>query len=109
MRRGSTSIRDLSTYEMYDIVVAGLRRGGWPEASTVAVMRTVEAHVLGSALDIVAPSDLISQDSADERFSEIRAALDPQFTDSSSAEAAFDLGLRALIDGLARQLDGGRA
>lgn len=105
----TTSIRDLSTYEMYDRVIAGLRRGGWPEGLTVAVMRTVEAHVLGSALDIVAPSDLITQDSADARFSEIRAALDPRFSDSSSAEAAFELGLRAILDGLARQLGGGRS
>lgn len=101
----TTSIRDLSTYEMYDVVIAGLRRGGWPEGSTVAVMRTVEAHVLGSALDIVAPSDLITQDSADERFAAIRAALDPRFARSSSAEAAFDLGLQAILAGLRQHLE----
>lgn len=101
----TTSIGDLSTYQMYDTVVAGLRRGGWPESRTVAVMRTVEAHVLGSALDIVAPGDLIAQDSADERFASIRRALDPRFTDTSSAAAAFDLGLRALIYGLRLQLE----
>jgi AcrR family transcriptional regulator len=100
----TTSISDLSTYQMYDAVVAGLRRGGWPESRTVAVMRTVEAHVLGSALDIIAPDDLIAQDSADERFSEIRAALDPRFAESSSAVAAFDLGLRALIAGLRQEV-----
>ncbi|MGO2810936.1 MAG: TetR/AcrR family transcriptional regulator C-terminal domain-containing protein [Brevibacterium aurantiacum] len=103
----TTSIGDLSTYQMYDTVVAGLRRGGWPQSRTVAVMRTVEAHVLGSALDIIAPADLISQDSADERFSEIRAALDPRCADTSSATAAFELGLRALVDGLRLQLEAG--
>ena len=101
----TTPIGDLSTYRMYDAVVAGLRRGGWPESRTVAVMRTVEAHVLGSALDIIAPDDLIAQDSVDARFSEIRVALDPRFADTSSAAAAFDLGLRALIDGLRLQLE----
>ncbi|MGO2648563.1 MAG: TetR/AcrR family transcriptional regulator C-terminal domain-containing protein, partial [Brevibacterium aurantiacum] len=103
----TTEIRDLSTYEMYDAVIAGLRRGGWPESRTVAVMRTVEAHVLGSALDIIAPSDLIAQDSADVRFSEIRTALDPRFVETSSATAAFELGLNALIDGLRLQLEAG--
>ncbi|PCC48764.1 TetR/AcrR family transcriptional regulator C-terminal domain-containing protein [Brevibacterium aurantiacum] len=103
----TTEIRDLSTYEMYDAVIAGLRRGGWPESRTVAIMRTVEAHVLGSALDIIAPSDLIAQDSADVRFSEIRTALDPRFVETSSATAAFELGLNALIDGLRLQLEAG--
>ena len=100
----TTSIRDLSTYEMYDVVIGGLRRGGWPEDATVAVMRTVEAHVLGSALDIVAPSDLITQSSVSERLAEVRAALDPQFNETASATAAFERGLRALISGLKRQL-----
>lgn len=101
----TTSIRDLSTYEMYDAVVAGLCRGGWPESSTVAVMRTVEAHVLGSALDIIAPSDLISPGSAGDRFPAISAALDTRSAASSSASAAFELGLRALLDGLQLQLE----
>lgn len=102
----TTSIGDLSTYQMYDTVIAGLRRGGWPESKTVAVMRTVEAHVLGSALDIIAPEDLITQNFADERFAEIRAGLDPRFSQSSSAVAAFDLGLRALISGLRLEVSG---
>ena len=101
----TTSIRDVSTYEMYDAVVSGLRRGGWPESQTVAVMRTVEAHVLGSALDILAPDDLLTRDSADERLSAVHAALDPRYAASSSAEAAFELGLSAIIEGLRAQLE----
>ena len=100
----TTSIRDLSTYEMYDAVIGGLRRGGWPQGRTVAVMRSVEAYVLGSALDIVAPVDLITQESAGEGFAEIQAALDPRFVDSSSAAASFEFGLTTLIEGLRLQL-----
>lgn len=96
----TTSIRDESTYVMYDAVVSGLRRGGWPESQVVAVMRTVEAHVLGSALDSIAPGDLLTRDSVDERLSAVHAALDPRYAASSSAEAAFELGLRAIIEGL---------
>ena len=100
----TTSIRDLSAYEMYEAVIAGLRRGGWPQSSTVAVIRTVEAHVLGSALDVIAPEDHITQEAAGQRFPEVWAALEPKFGEDSSAAAAFDLGLRALIDGLRLQL-----
>lgn len=100
----TTSIRDLSAYEMYNAVIAGLRRGGWPQGSTVAVIRTVEAHILGSALDIIAPADHITQEAAGQKFPEVWAALEPQFVEDSSATAAFDLGLRALIDGLRLQL-----
>ena len=67
-------------------------------------MRTVEAHVLGSALDIIAPGDLLARDFADERLSAVHAALDPRYAASSSAEAAFELGLRAIIEGLRAQL-----
>lgn len=101
----TTSIRDLSTYEMYDAVIGGLRRGGWPRGRTVAVMRAVEAYVLGSALDIVAPVDLITQESAGDRLAEIRAALDPQFGESSSAAASFEFGLTTLIEGLEHKLE----
>lgn len=101
----TTSIRDISTYRMYDVVVAGLVRGGWAEDEVVALMRMVEAFVLGAALDIVAPADLLDQESVDPTFGSIRAALDPRHADRFGAEAAFDLGLSSLIDGLRLRLD----
>lgn len=96
----TTSIRDRSTYAMYDAVVAGLRRGGWPESEVIAVVRTVEAHVLGSALDMVAPGDLLAQEAADEQFPAVYAALAAHNADSYGAEPSFELGLAALLDGL---------
>ncbi|MCM1011862.1 MULTISPECIES: TetR/AcrR family transcriptional regulator C-terminal domain-containing protein [unclassified Brevibacterium] len=100
----TTSIRDRSTYAMYDVVVAGLRRGGWPESEVIAVVRTVEAHVLGSALDIVAPGDLLVQGAAGEEFPAVHAALATHNADSYGAAPSFDLGLAALIDGLRSRL-----
>jgi AcrR family transcriptional regulator len=96
----TTPIGDVSTFEMYEAVIGSLVGGGWPIEDTVAVMRTVEAHVLGSALDIVAPSDMLAQRSAPSRLPMVHAALDPEHAERSSAEAAFVLGLDALIDGL---------
>ncbi|MCT1549964.1 MULTISPECIES: TetR/AcrR family transcriptional regulator [Brevibacterium] len=100
----TTSIRDRSTYAMYDAVVAGLRRGGWPESEVIAVVRTVEAHVLGSALDMVAPGDLLAQEAADEQFPAVHAALAAHNADSYGAEPSFELGLAALLDGLRSRL-----
>ncbi|WP_413334141.1 TetR/AcrR family transcriptional regulator [Brevibacterium sp. GP-SGM9] len=101
----TTSIRDRSTYAMYDSIVAGLERGGWPEGQVIAVIRTVEAHVLGSALDIVAPGDMLDQTSVDPHFSYVRSALDPRNATAYGATAAFELGLTALIDGLRLRLE----
>jgi AcrR family transcriptional regulator len=96
----TTPIRDPSTLEMYEIVVAALLAGGWPTRDAVAVMRTVEAHVLGSALDIVAPGDLLVQATVPADLGALRSALDPDHADAYGADRAFRLGLGALMHGL---------
>ena len=96
----TTPIGDVSTFEMYDEVIGSLVTGGWPLRDAVAVMRTVEAHVLGSALDMVAPSDMLAQSSVPSGLRMVHAALDAEYADSSSAAAAFELGLEALLAGL---------
>jgi AcrR family transcriptional regulator len=96
----TTPIRDRSTLEMYETVVGSLLAGGWSTRDAVAVMRTVEAHVLGSALDIVAPGDLLAQASVPSELTALRSALDPEHADASGAERAFRLGLDALMHGL---------
>lgn len=96
----TTPIRDVSTFVIYDDVIGALIDGGWPLHDAVAVMRTVEAHVLGSALDIVAPSDMLDQASVPAELERVHAALDPRYEGSTSAAAAFELGIAALLDGL---------
>ncbi|MFK4731561.1 TetR/AcrR family transcriptional regulator C-terminal domain-containing protein [Agromyces mediolanus] len=96
----TTPIRDISTFEIYDDVIGALIEAGWPMHDAVAVMRTVEAHVLGSALDIVAPSDMLDQASVPAELARVHAALAPEYEASTSAAAAFELGIRALLDGL---------
>lgn len=100
----TTPIRHQSAYAMYDAVVAGLVRAGWPESLVFAVVRTVEAHVLGSALDIVAPEDLLVQGAVDAGLPAVREALAERHAETYGAEAAFSLGLAALIDGLRTRL-----
>ncbi len=96
----TTPITDPSTMRMYNVVVTALIDSGWPDGEAVAVMRTVEALVLGSALDVIAPSSMLSADAAPAELETLRRALDPANGASSSAEAAFDLGIQALFDGL---------
>lgn len=99
----NTPIRDESTFDMYERVVAALLAAGWADADAIAVMRTVEAHVLGSALDIVAPGDLLAQASVPPGHDAMRAGLDPALGDAFSASRAFELGLTALLAGLRAQ------
>jgi AcrR family transcriptional regulator len=96
----NTPIRDESTFDMYERVVAALLEAGWPVGDAIAVMRTVEAHVLGSALDIVAPGDLLSQSSVTPGHDAMHVALDPALGDAFGAAHAFELGLAALLVGL---------
>ncbi|WP_164234008.1 TetR/AcrR family transcriptional regulator C-terminal domain-containing protein [Microbacterium hydrocarbonoxydans] len=96
----TSPIRDISTFAMYDVVIGALIAAGWPLGDAVAVMRTVEAHVLGSALDIVAPSDMLAQSSVPGELTMVHAALAPEHEESTSAVASFELGFAALLDGL---------
>lgn len=96
----NTPIRDVSTFDMYDRVVGALLDAGWPVRDAIAVMRAVEAHVLGAALDIVAPGDLLAQDSVPPGHPAVHRALDPALGDAFGAERAFELGLEALMSGL---------
>ncbi|MCP2370161.1 AcrR family transcriptional regulator [Agromyces terreus] len=99
----TTPIRDESTLHMYGRVIAALVGAGWPVGDAVAVMRTVEALVVGSAIDLVAPADLLDQASVPPELPELRAALDPALGDGFSAQRAFEVGLAALMDGLRRR------
>lgn len=100
----TTPITDPATLAMYDLVVTALTNGGWPEEQAITVMRTVEAHVLGSALDVVAPENLLSPEAVSPDLASLRRSLDPAHFSSWSAQAAFDLGIHALIDGLRARL-----
>jgi AcrR family transcriptional regulator len=96
----TTPITDPSAFRMYENVVGALTRAGWSDGDAVAVMRTVEAHVLGSALDLNAPSTLLSLEAVPVQLESLRRSLDPEHLALAGAEPAFALGIRALVDGL---------
>ncbi|MEO6199724.1 MAG: TetR/AcrR family transcriptional regulator C-terminal domain-containing protein [Cryobacterium sp.] len=100
----TTPITDPSTMRMYDVVVSALVRGGWADGDAVAVMRTIEALVLGSALDAIAPSSFLSADAVPPELEALRRSLEPVNRDRAGARAAFVLGMDALIEGLRARL-----
>jgi hypothetical protein len=68
-----------------------------------AVLSALENCILGSALDAVAPQDMWElPDPADAPH--LAAALAAVAAESTRAEQAFQLGLRALLDGIAARL-----
>lgn len=92
------------TASMYEAVARGLVRGGWAEADVLNVIVAVEAFVFGAALDLTAPSDIFDAGNASQVAPTIAAAVDARATSHGigreAADAAFELGLGALLTGL---------
>ncbi|WP_369045712.1 TetR/AcrR family transcriptional regulator [Sinomonas sp. P10A9] len=89
------------TLAMYERVAEGLRGGGWPLDMVVDVVVAVESFVLGSAMDVSAPEGIFDVGE--------RRELAPTFADAvaarpgrgaAAADAAFGVGLNALVAGL---------
>ncbi len=93
------------TVAMYERVAAGLAGAGWPPHLVADVIVAVESFVLGSALDVSAPTDILEPGSLAPGAPALSAAVAAR-TDHDPALVAFELGLTALVDGLAARLDG---
>lgn len=102
-----TTVSGRGTLTAYEHVVRGLVRGGWPSSDALMVMTAVEAFVLGCALDLLAPEQMIDPSQAAEDFPALTAALDAAARTHRRTDAVFTNGLEALIGGLRQQLDSG--
>lgn len=97
----------------YDRLVTQLQDAGWTPAESLNVIVAVESFVLGSALDSSAPPDML--DPGERTDVPTFAAAYQARRDLSvlegvtPADLAFALGLDALIDGLRRRAERGRA
>lgn len=96
-----------ATLAVYEAVAGALARAGWPLEEIIPVIAAVESFVFGSALDAAAPSDIF--DTAELRdqnpvFSRAMTAFAGS-TGRYTSEAGFEMGLNALIAGLAQRLD----
>lgn len=82
----------------YEKIASALLAAGWPPTEVMAVITSVESLVLGSVLDLVAPSEMVKPDIGD--FPVLERILHKAPPPSSRAREAFELGLEALIAGL---------
>ena len=97
------------TLVMYEEVSEGFRAAGWPEHRIVSAIVALENFILGSALDSVAPPDMMEPgDFAEQVPGYTKALRAGESADSalSRADQAFELGLAALVAGLATLKEG---
>lgn len=94
------------TIAMYDAVTAGFIKAGWPAEQVMNAVVAIESFIYGSAYDANAPASIFAI-SADGTSSETFAAVverrlrnGPANSAADSANAAFEVGLDALLRGL---------
>ncbi|MDR6971935.1 TetR/AcrR family transcriptional regulator C-terminal domain-containing protein [Leifsonia shinshuensis] len=93
----------LRTMHMYDTVVTAMVRAGWPEPEVLPTIVAVESFILGSALDAIAPADMFDPSGAEEEVPAFAAAYRARGVGLGAtppADAAFEVGLTALVEGL---------
>jgi AcrR family transcriptional regulator len=98
----STPPEDPSTMQMYETVVAALVSAGWDVSRAVAVLRTVEALVIGSVQDMSGHAAGLHSGEVNQELTTLSQALSVENISTNNAEAAFELGFAALLDGLTR-------
>lgn len=94
-----------SSLRMYEPVVRGMQRGGWPIEEIVPAIVAVESFIVGSSLDVLADPDNLSPKGDTETaptFGAAVAARDAEDTrlGRGHADHAFEVGLAALVRGL---------
>lgn len=87
---------------MYETVVAALVDAGWSGGEAVNAVVAVESFVFGSALDTAAPAEIfdVSEDAAPVFAAAVADRHRRYGRGAATADAAFDLGLDALLAGL---------
>jgi AcrR family transcriptional regulator len=89
------------TLRMYEAVAAGFQRAGWERSRIVPAIVAIESFIFGSALDAVAPADIFDTGPHGRDVPVFADAVRAQReTGEGSADAAFGVGLRALVAGL---------
>jgi AcrR family transcriptional regulator len=86
----------------YDRVAALLGRAGFPEDQVVLWVSVLDSYALGSALDLAAPDEVWRVGDGDTPALDAALRAAPQ--GRARADAAFDLGLDALLTGMHARL-----
>lgn len=99
-------VRADRTIAMYERVIRAFASSGWPEHDILTTVVALENLILGSALDVVAPDDMLDPVGADgaPAFTAAYAAQRAALGDTRPADAAFEAGLSAMLVGLRARL-----
>ncbi|KQM83138.1 TetR/AcrR family transcriptional regulator [Agromyces sp. Leaf222] len=89
----------------YEAITVRLLAEGWPEGDVVDTIVAFESFIIGSALDAVAPVDIMSPGDAAASApaytaAEARRAHDAAARGIRPTDRSFELGLRAMLAGL---------
>lgn len=85
----------------YETITRCMLRGGWPEAAIVPAIVALESFIIGSSLDVLAAPGNLDPVGDEERVPTFAAALAAaRDGEGTMADAAFEVGLEALIAGL---------
>jgi AcrR family transcriptional regulator len=96
-------VRMPEVVDAYEHAVTALLRAGFRDREVLALIVAVENFLLGSALDLVMPDDMIEVDK--ERHPGLSRCLAALPSDARRADQAFEVGLEALIMGFRARLD----
>lgn len=99
----TTPVRTPEVLDQYELVVASLEDAGWHPDQAIWILSMLEAFILGSALDLAAPEQMIDMPADATRHPRLAAAVQAAPA-SGRADSAFELGLLALLAGLRAQL-----
>jgi AcrR family transcriptional regulator len=90
------------TLAMYEAVSAGFSRAGFPQERIIPAIVAFESFIFGSAYDATAPADIFDSGTMAEATPHFTSAVRRQAEDTHEkpADAAFRLGLEALLAGL---------
>ena len=93
------------TVEMYEKVASTLEAAGMPPERIAPSIVALESFIFGSALDTSAPQDIFDTGTQAGQAPHFSRAVDAQRASGAPAtDAAFELGLAAMISGLANGL-----
>ncbi|PYI66877.1 TetR family transcriptional regulator [Arthrobacter livingstonensis] len=94
------------TITMYEAVTDGFLRAGWPQERIINAIVALESFVFGSAYDVNAPGDIFATGELEDAAPHFTAAVARRGNPAghNDADAAFALGLDAMVAGLAATL-----
>lgn len=89
----------------YEAITRRLLAEGWAEADVVDTIVAFESFIIGSALDALAPADIMSPGDAAATAPAYAAAEARRFDDAAArgirpTDRSFEFGLRAMLEGL---------